>query len=148
VKNIKRVIMVLMFVALAIGVTAPPAAAQAGWKGTFNLPVDAYWGPAVLPAGQYTISMNTNASTSTRLVFLNGEAQAMILAGAATPEQVSSHSALQLEETNGVYVVRRLDAGMLGQSYAFSISKAARMKTERAGSSTPLSIPVSASGGN
>jgi hypothetical protein len=149
VKSVKHVIMGLMLVALAIGVTAPQAAAQVGLKGTFSLPVEVYWGPAVLPAGQYTISMNLDASTGARLVFLDGEGvHTMILAGLDNPEEVSGRSTLQLEETNGVYVVRRLNAGVVGHSYDFLASKAARMKTERAGSSTPLTVPISASAGN
>lgn len=145
-KTAKHVIMVLMLAALAIGATAPQAAAQVGLKGTFDLPVEAYWGSAVLPAGQYKISMNLDASTTTRLVFLDGEGvHAMILAGSAIPGEVPGRSSLQLEETNGVYVVRRLDAGMVGQSYTFLVPKAARMKAERASSSGPISVPVSAS---
>jgi hypothetical protein len=146
VKTAKHVIMVLMLAALAIGATAPQAAAQVGLKGTFSLPVAAYWGSAVLPAGQYKISMNLDASSSTRIVFLEGEGMhAMILAGSAIPGEVRSNSSLQLEETNGVYVVRRLDAGTAGQAFSFLVPKAARMKAERASSSTPITVAVSAS---
>ena len=148
-QNAKHVIIVLMLAALAIGVSASPAAAQTGLRGTFTLTVEAYWGTAVLPAGEYKIAMNLDATPNTRIVFLDGEGiHAMILTGAAMPEEVSGHSALQLEENNGVYVVRRLDAGMMGRSYNFLVSKAARMKTDRASASTPFSVPITASAGN
>lgn len=148
-KSVRHVIMVLTLAAVAIGISAPPAAAQVALKGTFTLPVEVYWGAAVLPAGEYAISMNLNAATSARLVFLDGQGvHAMILAGLDTPGKVSNHNALQLEQTNGVYVVRRLDAGVVGQSYSFLVSGGAHKKMEQAGLSTPLTVPITASAGN
>jgi hypothetical protein len=47
-------------VLLATSLFAGTAGAQAGFQGKFNLPFEAHWGKAVLPAGDYVISCSVD----------------------------------------------------------------------------------------
>jgi len=138
---------IVLMLALVISAGAPRAAAQNVFKGTFNLPTEAYWGPTLLQPGQYSIAMSLDQTQTVRIIRLTGDGvQASILTGTGIPEKVSEHSALRLESVNGVNVVRRLDAGLVGQSYGFAVAKNVRMKVERASAPSPMTVPVSTSG--
>jgi hypothetical protein len=144
----KHFILTLALAAMVLGVTASRATAAEVYKGTFSLPVEAYWGSTLLHPGQYTISMDWDY-TRTPLVYLHGEdVHAVILSGAANVENPSVHSHLTLEEINGTYVVRELKAGTLGKDFKFPVSKVVRRQTDRASKSAPINIQVAAAGGN
>src|ERR1051326_4176079 len=54
----KHFTMGLALTGLVLGLVAVPASAEPVLKGSFELPVAAYWGDTLLPAGQYNISMS------------------------------------------------------------------------------------------
>lgn len=138
--------MVLML-ALVVGFGTPRAAAQELFKGTFNLTTEAYWGPTLLPPGEYAITMSLDQTLGIREVRLFGEdVRASILTDYGTPERVSERSTLQLQQVNGVYVVRELNAGIVGRSFKFQVSKKARAGAEQPNAVSQLAIPVSTSG--
>jgi hypothetical protein len=57
-----KLLNLLALVALALCFSAGLGKAQDVYKGTFTLPFEAHWAGAVLPAGEYTISLpSTNA---------------------------------------------------------------------------------------
>jgi hypothetical protein len=146
VKYAKYGTMVLML-AFLVGFSTTPAAAQQAFKGSFDLAAETYWGSTLLAPGHYTITMSLDPTQQVRLVRLEGDdRRAFILAGPPTPERISDRSTLRLENVNGVYVVRHLDAGILGQSYVFPVSKNVRMKVQRASTSSQVVVPVSAGG--
>ena len=136
--------------AFLVGFSTPRAMAQQeAFRGNFNLQTETYWGPTLLAPGHYTITMGQDPTERVRLVRLEGEGiRAFILAGPATPEQISARSDLRLENINGIYVVRHLDDGIFGQSYVFPVSKNVRMKVERANATSPtqVTVPVAAGG--
>lgn len=138
--------MVLML-AFLVGFSTTPAMAQQAYKGSFNLPAEAYWGTTLLAPGHYTIRMSLDPTQQVRLVRLEGDdLRIYILAGPPILEQISDRSTLRLENINGVYVVRHLDAGILGQSYVFPISKKVQMNVQRASAPSQMSVPVTAGG--
>ena len=144
----KHFILTVALGAMALGVTASRAAAAEVYKGSFTLPVDAYWGSTLLHPGDYSISMDWDY-TRTSLVYLRGEdVHAVILTGAINTENPSGHSHLTLEDVNGTYVVRELKAGALGKDFKFGVSKVVRRQTEHASTGAPVNIPVAAGGGN
>jgi hypothetical protein len=146
VKYAKYGTMVLML-AFVVGLTTPRATAQEAFKGSFNLPAAAYWGTTLLAPGHYTIHMSLDPTQRVRVVRLEGDdVRIYILTGPPNPERVSDRSALRLDNINGVYVVRHLDAGILGQSYAFAVSKKVHMKVESASAASEVSVPVAAGG--
>jgi hypothetical protein len=140
----KHFILTLALAAMVLGVSASRAAAAEIYKGTFTLPVEAYWGATLLHPGEYAISMDSDYSRCS-LVYLRGEnVQAAILTGSVTLENASEHSRLKLEQVNGTYVVRELKAGTLGKDYRFGVPKSVRRQTERASTGAPVNIPVAA----
>jgi hypothetical protein len=147
VKYAKYGTMVLML-AFLVGFSTTPAAAQQGFKGNFDLAAETYWGSTLLAPGHYTIKMSLDPTQQVHLVRLEGDdRQVFILTGSPTPDRVSDRNALRLENINGVYVVRHLDAGLLGESYVFPVAKKVRMQVQRAStSSQTVVIPVSAGG--
>jgi hypothetical protein len=146
VKYAKYGTMVLML-AFLVGFSTTPAMAQQAYKGSFNLPAEAYWGTTLLAPGHYTIRMSLDPTQQVRLVRLEGDdLRIYILAGPPTLEQISDRSKLRLDNINGVYVVRHLDAGILGQSYTFAVSKKVQMNVQRASTSSQMSVPITAGG--
>ena len=141
--------MVLML-AFLVGFSTPRAMAQQAFKGSFNLPVETYWGTTLLAPGHYTVNISLDPTQQVKLVRLMGDdMRVFILAGPPTPDRISDRNTLRLENINGVYVVRHLDAGIIGQSYVFPVSKSVRMKVERASSApSQVSVPVVAAGGS
>jgi hypothetical protein len=138
----KQFILTLALAAMALGVTTSRASAADVYKGTFTLPVEAYWSSTLLHPGEYTISMDMSYGRNS-LIHLRGEnMQTMILTGSVNLEGTSERSRLTLEDINGVYVVRELKAGVLGKDFRFSVSKAARRQTDRASAGTPVNVPV------
>ena len=113
-------------VALALGVTAPSANAQENYKGTFNLPFETHWGGAVLQPGEYTVSIEGGVY-GPKIIRVRGNGQvATALAPAYEVKPVTDSGHLKLVKVGGVYTLYRLDAGLIGQSYTFSLPKNAR----------------------
>lgn len=137
----------VLTLAMIVGFSTPRASAQELFKGTFSLATEAYWGPTLLPPGDYSITMSLDQTRLTREVRLLGEdVRASVLTDYGTPERVSDRSFLKLQEVNGVYVVRELDAGLVGRSFKFLVSKKARASAERPNAVSQLTVPVSTSG--
>ena len=137
----------VLTLAVVAGFSAPRAAAQQAFTGKFTLASEAYWGPTLLPAGQYSIIANLDPTTSVRAVRILGEGvQATVLSGAVLTGPASAHSKLQLQQINGVNVIRELDAGLVGQSFRFAVSKNARGHAEQASAGAMATVPVSTSG--
>ena len=117
-----------MLVALGVVLSAIPAAADEVYKGTFDLPTAAYWGGALLQPGQYTVSANLDIPGAP-VFYLRGEGVTTTVATAdMLPRPASNTDHLTLENINGVYVVRKLDAGMLGKSFEFPAPKIAAVR--------------------
>lgn len=137
----------VLTLALVAGFTAPRAAAQQAFTGSFTLASEAYWGPTLLPAGQYSIIANLDPTTTIHAVRVIGDGvRATILSGAVLTGNLSDHSKLQLEQINGVNVIRELDAGLVGRSFRFAVSKNARGHAEQASAAAVTTVPVSTSG--
>jgi hypothetical protein len=123
--------------AAAFGLTTPQANAQQGYKGTFNLPFETYWGGTVLEPGHYTVSVES-PTMSMRVLRVTGDGgTATILTGPSELMDGSSHGRLVLAHLNGTYAIQQFDAGGLGRSFTFTLPKAFHDKAVRAGHTTP-----------
>jgi hypothetical protein len=130
--------------ALGLGVTASRAAAEQILKGSFDLPTPAYWGSTLLQPGEYSFTVDETMAR-TPMVHLKGEGvDVLVLASPISASPVSERTYLTLENFNGVYAVRELNAGAIGASFDFSVSKAAKSTGERA---EAITLPISASAG-
>lgn len=137
---------VVLTLALVMGFTTPRAAAQEQFTGNFTLTTEAYWGATLLPPGDYSIAVSLGKASSVHEVRVTGEGvRASILAGPVVDEKISDRNALELQQINGVYVIRQLDAGIAGESYRFLVAKNARAHAEQASTASRMTVPVSAS---
>ena len=109
-------------VALALGSSAGLGRAQNAYEGQFTLPFEAHWGHAVLPAGDYTISMRS--ATAPYVLFVRGAGKSVILlANGFDEKHVSDASKLIVVDTGGTETIASLEAGQLGVTLDYSVPK-------------------------
>ena len=136
----------LALIGLALGFSTARANAQAVLKGTFELPTAAYFGDKLLPPGQYTIWTSTEARDLTHAlaIHLSGEGINAAFLAVARPAEESGRNFLDVANIDGTYVIRAFDAGSIGESFAFGVTKSVKNKALRASAEPAISIPVSA----
>lgn len=143
----KHITMGLALAGLAIGLTTAQAKAESILKGTFELPASAYWGDTFLQPGQYTFWMTTEVRDLSRVpvIHLRGEGINVAFLTIAKPAKETGRTFLDIANIEGTYVIRALDAGTLGESFAFGVTRSVKNKALRA-SAEPVAIalPVSA----
>jgi hypothetical protein len=125
---------------------AAAGAAETVTKGTFTLPAQAYWNDTLLQPGEYSLSLNRNL-TGIDLVILRGEGVTATFLTPAGSADGTVRSCLKIDDVHGTYVIRELDAGVIGRSYRFGVSKAVRNLTLRGNATQPLTVPVSTAAG-
>jgi hypothetical protein len=106
-------------VPLALCLTAGLGKAQNAYQGKFTLPFEVRWQNAVLPAGDYTISLRS-ASVPYKMS-VRGAGKSVILLGVSGSDRaVSEKSQLTLIKVGDSYVVRSLEAGQIGLDINYS----------------------------
>jgi hypothetical protein len=111
-------VVALVFLASCAG--ASLANAQE-FRGQFSLPFEARWGAAVLPAGEYTFTLDEHASQ--RLVIVRGEAQqAMVLPQNVEFRAIPHQSALIAVRSGGEYRIRGLYIDALGMFLDYGLT--------------------------
>ena len=137
----------LVLAVLALALTASVGKSQVeGYKGTFTLPVEVRWGGATLPAGDYTLRVDSLSAP--QVVRVEGEGKsALILVGSYDPLASPNQNQLILLENGHGYAVRSLRVGAYGVNLDFVVS---RPKTaEYAGNGkSPATIQVAVRGGH
>jgi len=142
----KHLTISLALMALALGSTATQASAQPALRGTFELPASAYWGDTLLQAGQYEIWMSTEMQNVAQ-IHLSGEGVTKTFLAAPHPMRKSGRTYLEVADIGGTYVVRAFDAGFLGKSLAFGVTKNVNNSALRASAKPAVAVPVSAAAG-
>ena len=83
------------------------------YKGSFTLPFEVRWGTAVLPAGDYTFTMDTDKGSN--LATIRGDkVAAMIIANGTSNRQFSGRSSLVLARRGRTGVIRELHLAIPG----------------------------------
>lgn len=93
------------------------ASAQPAWQGRFTLPYEVHWNHAVLPAGNYTITMESKYAPA---IIRTANGNRSFYTG--VPAVVGSEeggASLLITTRNGQHTVRSLNAPMLGTSFVF-----------------------------
>jgi hypothetical protein len=133
----------LALVALALCFSAGLGKAQDAYEGTFTLPFEAHWAGAVLPAGDYTISMPSTASPY--LVFVRGEGRSvMIFANGAGDNRLSDDSKLIVVDMDGTETIANLEAGQLGLTFDYPLPKSHMKRMAGAGTKVGATPKTSA----
>jgi hypothetical protein len=134
-KSIRRfsLLKVLVLAVAAMGVSAIPAYAQTA-TGTFSLAHKVLWGSAVLPAGNYAFSLNSQDSPARVTVRqVGGPIVAMLLPQSISDDNFVGSSNLVLREEGGESVVSTLRLKNIGMALQFASPKLAMPGAETAG---------------
>jgi hypothetical protein len=136
----------LALLGLALGFTTARANAQPVLKGSFELPAAAYFGDTLLQPGQYTIWMSTEVRDIAHVpaIHLIGEGVNKTFLAMARPAAETGRNFLDVANIDGTYVIRAFDAGSLGESFAFGVTKNVKNKALRASLEPAMAVPVSA----
>jgi hypothetical protein len=131
---------ILLATLLMASIAFPVAAnAQPAWVGKFTLPYEVHWNHAVLPAGDYTISVDSKSSPAliratngSRSIYTN-------VPTAATSER--GPASLLITGSGGQHTVRSMNSPLLGVSLVFqAIPKSEREALAKTGELE--SVPV------
>jgi hypothetical protein len=145
--NIRKQLKIgLALLGLALGLTTVKANAQTMLTGTFELPAPAYWGDTLLQPGQYTISMSAEAHDIARVpvIRLSGEGIHATFLAIAKPAQETGRNSLDVANIDGTYVIRAFDAGTIGESFAFGVTKNVKSRALRASAEPTIALPIAA----
>ena len=121
----------VMTLVATLGLSGLNAQSADGYKGTFTLPVEAHWSGVVLEPGQYSIVVPP-AYRQPVIQIRGAHGTFLIMEGPTSVSRLSNHGRITLAELDGVYVVRQLDAGQLGQSFYFNVPKEVRARLAKA----------------
>jgi hypothetical protein len=114
------------------------------YKGTFDLPVEAYWGGAVLSPGEYTILVDKGLGTPVVRVRDSARQVVSVLVGPSVAEKESQRGRLTLVQINGAYVVKKFDAGLIGKSFSFATPKAVRNRQLESKATSQITVVAAA----
>jgi hypothetical protein len=124
---------VLLLAIAAMGTAAIPAHAQTA-TGTFSLTHKVLWAGAVLPAGNYAFSVNTEALPPRVTVRqVGGPVVAMLLSQSTSQDDFVGASSLVLHHEGGESVVSTLRLKNIGMAMEFATPKLAAPVAETAG---------------
>jgi hypothetical protein len=124
-KSIRKIslLKVLVVLAGAMAASAVPVHAQTT-KGTFSLTHKVRWGTAVLPAGDYTFSIDTQTWPARVMVYeLSGPTTAIILPQAFSDQKLSGGSTMLIQKEAGESVVSSLRLSNVGLTLEFYTKK-------------------------
>ena len=118
-----RFLMMAAFGWLAIGVFANTAAAQARYKGKFTLPNEVRWQGQVMPAGDYTFSLDSIARPAT--LRLQGPTGGIFIPTVSISDKFAGEkSSLRIVRRGGIRFVEELYLAGLNVHLRYSVPKA------------------------
>ncbi len=136
--NLRKSIALSLSLATLSALTAAGASAATLTRGTFTLPAQAYWNDVLLQPGDYTLSISGEAS-GVRTIALTGDGVDTRFLAPSIAGDFTERSVLKMDQINGTYVVRELDAAPTHSTYHFGVSKSLKNQMARG---EALAIPV------
>ena len=109
-------------IAAALGMAALQASAA---DGTFNLPVEAHWGRAVLEPGVHRVQVPV-AELGPKVVFLRTGTRTKITIPITSQPATGTHSYLRLVKVDGTYYVDTYQSQFDGNKYFFAHPKSSQ----------------------
>ena len=107
--------------AIAVGLSVGSASAQPLVKGTFTLPYEVHWGKAVLPPGQYSITIDDARRPSLVSNTLTGERRAFVMARALSDAMKGQPTALLITKIENERFVRSFNWREGNQSFIYRV---------------------------
>jgi hypothetical protein len=126
--------------AIAVGLSVGSASAQPLVKGTFTLPYEVHWGKAVLPPGQYSITIDDARRPSLVSNTVTGERRAFVMARALSDAKKGQPTGLLITKIENERFVRSFNWREGNQSFIYR----ALTKTEftLGSASEPVAVAV------
>jgi len=118
---------VLLLAALAAGLNASLASAQ-DYKGTFTLPFEARWGAAVLPAGDYSFTVDPYSTVCIAKISQGTRYLGMVMATGRLEQETGGSSALTAVRSGGKYRITALRLAEDGVIFSYLPPKAERQQ--------------------
>jgi len=106
----------------ALAVLAGVGLMQGAEQPAFHLQVPAHLGSAVLPPGDYKVSL-PNPSIGRMHMRIEGEGHVIYGLPLVTEASNPGHSYLRLEKVGGEYFIREFTSGVEGKTFLFSVPK-------------------------
>lgn len=131
-----------VFGLIAFCTFANPAAAQGGRQGSFTLPNEVRWQGVVLPAGEYTFSLESTG-LSAKVVVRGKNIGAFVMAIEASSSRTDQPSELIIERRSGSCFVRELYLAELGLHLRYSVPKAPKEQLLAQGPTTTERVLIS-----
>jgi hypothetical protein len=104
--------------------TANLASAQDLYKGRFTLPFEARWGHVVLPAGEYSFTLDhLSLAGKVTIEAESGRYVGVIMNQVFSDQQTVDRSELVLVRSGGIYAVRALRLEELGMTLEYAAPK-------------------------
>lgn len=142
--KVKQAISGLALVVLVLGLTMVPVNAQTAVRGTFELPMTAYFGKVVLRPGHYTISYLKDMGVP--FVELKGEGASITLPAATRVGESAGRSYLEVADIGGTNFIRAFNSGSSGALLVFGVNKNVQGEARRASAGRIVTVPVSPAG--
>lgn len=139
--NRSHFLAVAAFGLLAMGACANTATAQARYQGSFTLPQEVRWQGRVMPAGEYTFSLNS-VSVSTVLTLHGPNGRFFIPTAGISDAVTDKKSSLTIEHRGGARFVSELYLAELGVHLCYLVPKAPKEKLLAQGPSAIESIRI------
>ena len=102
-----RILTIVAIALIAACVSATPAAAQGVFHGNFTLPNDVRWGDAMLPAGDYTFSLQSSGLPA-QIILRGPNGGAFIVTSATNRRDSGDSSNLTVERRGGTRFVSEM----------------------------------------
>ncbi|MGD0326655.1 MAG: hypothetical protein ABSD45_23280 [Terriglobia bacterium] len=140
-----NVVKVLLLAVVVAGLSASLASAEE-FQVKFTLPFEARWGSAVLPAGDYSLNLDTDKSPCVAIVRQGRQNLAMVVGYPQTEQrEVAGPTALIAVRSGGEYTIRELHLAKAGVVLEYMAPKAEPQNLAQA-SQLILRVPVSMTG--
>jgi hypothetical protein len=103
---------------VAFGIGASRTVAQVAFRGSFTLPYEVHWNNSVLPAGDYTFTLQSTRWPA-RMILQGPNGSTFIQAMAISDHNTSQHSTLTVQRRGGARFVRDLYLADYGRSLSY-----------------------------
>ena len=134
-RTLKRGMTILMGL-VALCLAAGTAGAQT-YKGEFNLADPVKWDQANLPAGEYTLTIDSTASGQSFGILRSESAHVavMVVPQLTTEQESGGESVLSIQRVGDQAVVRSMYISELGRLFDFPVPREARKNVEQVANS-------------
>ncbi|HUO26462.1 MAG TPA: hypothetical protein VMU61_12405 [Candidatus Aquilonibacter sp.] len=121
-KSVRKIVYASLLAVSALNLAPAPASAQEA-RGVFTLPHEVHWQNALVPAGEYTFSLEARGPSQLLLLrqVSGGNAGFMLMVGDAEPAGPAERSSLVLVKRSGQRFVSSMGLPQYGLSLRFAV---------------------------